>query len=704
MEVEPQKGLRHALGDRPPWRGVNLGGWLLLEPGTAKALFSRHPTESGKEATSEWELMQILRKKGALHELEQHRRTCITKADFLQIRACGLNAVRLPVGYWTVIGPSQGDPFVGPALHLVDRAVRWAEECGLQILLDLHGAPGGESGDAPCGREQPPGQWQWPQWRMEESLRALETLAERYCTSDAVTGIEVCNEPSSTIPASMLCQYYSSAVEIVRGAGMHADQVTVVLPLFQRSSEEFLRVWDKVSDGLHQNVCFDFHYYHCFGHGWNGKTFAQQLRAVQQNARELRKIPAVVGEWSLALGLLAEKCCKLPTEQMRRRFAQAQLAAYKEASHGWFFWNWCDAHGTEWNWQQSFKEGFVHAPKRCRLPSWDGVGEDPLEEDTDPSPPDPTVRFGDAVFLRTFHGRYIDLGGPKECASARWADRGAWQRFTIWPPVDRDVSELLRCRTIVQHGDVVRLLAHTGHFLGIDGGKVTECPDIFSDTSAEFVVHVEGAGKLKHKCAVFLENRANACVVDIDGNGSGKDVSARWKDFGEWQRLAVEKVPEDEGPAAPPKVAPRAAARSAQSPQGAAAERASSSAAASSTAATRTPSQSRKRSPPSPWSTPPSKAHRSTFWSPTAGRAGFDMPQQAVGCRTPEKVKLRRQSCAAAGVGRSPEAPKKRRSLSSTAQVRGASGAMTGQRWPWCRRVSMDSVDASIPTWLLAGA
>lgn len=104
----------------------------------------------------------------------------VTRVDFEKIRDCGLNAVRLPFGYWVALGPRDGEPYAGPALEYIDRALDWAEEYGLQVVLDLHGCPGGESGDAPCGRRQrPEGTWQWQQWDMEMSLKVA--LARRGC-------------------------------------------------------------------------------------------------------------------------------------------------------------------------------------------------------------------------------------------------------------------------------------------------------------------------------------------------------------------------------------------------------------------------------------------------------------------------------------------------------------------------------------------
>ena len=51
-------------------------------------------------------------------------------------------------------------------LEQLDAAVDLVESHDLQLLLDLHGGPGGESGDRPCGRVDP--NWSWEKWRVDE--------------------------------------------------------------------------------------------------------------------------------------------------------------------------------------------------------------------------------------------------------------------------------------------------------------------------------------------------------------------------------------------------------------------------------------------------------------------------------------------------------------------------------------------------------
>lgn len=529
-----------------PWKGVSLGGWLLLEPGPSYPLFEQHLNpENEEQARCEWDIMKILRstrgKREAAEVIQRHRETHITKADFERIRSCGLNAVRLPFGYWVVLGPSPGEPYVGPGLEYIDRAVGWAEECGLQVVLDLHGCPGGESGEAPCGRRQrPEGTWHWKHWRFAQSLEALKVIALRYKAHKCVTGVEVCNEPSNTVPLAQLCRYYYRAADTIRGAGMSASQVAVVLPIFQRPEDIVVKKWHAMTGGRHKNVCFDVHCYHCFENEFNGKTLAQQLRAVHDNAQMLRNYSMVVGEWSLALGCATWSTCGQMTEhEVYRLVGRAQVEAFKEASHGSFFWNWTENDSVEWNFQVAFQQGLLSGPS-LQLPHWEGFGEDPLEEKLHPSPPEPRVLHGDVIYLRVFHGRYVDVEGRQ--VSARWPDKGRWQELTFCLPVNCATKSQAAGKREVRGGDTVRLRTRSGRYLSVGHGVVSAlAPREASAVSTEFVVHAEGSATLKHRGLVYLEHRASGLLLDADEDEEG--IYARWDDRGPWQQFAVEKAP-----------------------------------------------------------------------------------------------------------------------------------------------------------------
>jgi len=70
----------------------------------------------------------------------------------------GLTHIRIPIGYWA-IDVSGGEPYIqGSLLYLIE-AVAWAKEFGLEVMIDLHSAPGSQvSHPARCSRRTPPQQ------------------------------------------------------------------------------------------------------------------------------------------------------------------------------------------------------------------------------------------------------------------------------------------------------------------------------------------------------------------------------------------------------------------------------------------------------------------------------------------------------------------------------------------------------------------
>lgn len=56
-----------------------------------------------------------------------------------------LNHVRIPIGYWAFqVGP--GEPFIQGQLPFLQKAITWAGNHGLKVIVDLHGAPGSQNG------------------------------------------------------------------------------------------------------------------------------------------------------------------------------------------------------------------------------------------------------------------------------------------------------------------------------------------------------------------------------------------------------------------------------------------------------------------------------------------------------------------------------------------------------------------------------
>jgi len=301
----------------------------------------------------------------------------------------------------------------------------------------------------------------------------------------------------------------------------------------------YAKGWQIFSGGVYDNIVFDFHFYHCFGH-WFQKvaTLSDQFRGVVNNGRLLASIPAVVGEWSLGLGhaALSGEFVEISSkENAQALFRQLQIDTYSCASHGWFFWNWMDigGDGTEWDFQKSFIPSVFDSAKV--LPTWDG-DKDPLD-----------IRNGDHIVLRSFHGKCVAITKQGRVQPTTWFknDASDFKILIAGPGPDgfhkgdsRGLGSPIRDGYVVQ-------LQHSNEsgkecFLAIDSHDEVFLKESKSDNdvTTNFIIHVPEENKLRHYGVIFLQSKKTFKLVVSEP----KLMHAKWKeDYGEWQNFCIEK-------------------------------------------------------------------------------------------------------------------------------------------------------------------
>jgi glucan 1,3-beta-glucosidase len=327
-------------------RGVNLGGWLVLEKWMVPHVYR------GSGAQDEYSLSLALGD-SAKTRLQKHRETFITAEDFRWIKNCGLNAVRLPVGYWALEAPK---PYVG-ASDFVDFALDQANQNGLKVVLDLHGAPGSQNGWDHSGRSGEIG-WNKNPDNIKETVRVLASFAQKYGKHPALFGIELLNEPSDQIPVETLKDFYQEAYsEIRKYAG---PEVAVI---FHDSFRAM--AWQNFMKGPdYANVIIDTHLYQLFNQDDSRRSAPEQIvfalnrkAALEQMQQE--ELPTFVGEWSLALpGSSVEDLTSFQGDLLNGAYADTQLLCF-ENTRGWFFWSYKLESKSAWNFRYCVERGWL---------------------------------------------------------------------------------------------------------------------------------------------------------------------------------------------------------------------------------------------------------------------------------------------------------------------------------------------------------
>ena len=170
-------------------RGINLSNWL--KPEGYMFLFDGGPQSPREIETFFNELIGPV---AAQAFWTEYRRNYIAKADIDFIRNSGLNSVRIPLHYKFFLNSKEG-------FALLDPIIDCCRQAGVWVILDLHCAPGGQTGT------NIDDSWGYP-WLYESSPEQQSTIdtwvqiAQHYRDEPTIIGFDLLNEPNPQFPGT----------------------------------------------------------------------------------------------------------------------------------------------------------------------------------------------------------------------------------------------------------------------------------------------------------------------------------------------------------------------------------------------------------------------------------------------------------------------------------------------------------------------
>ncbi|KDQ24837.1 glycoside hydrolase family 5 protein [Pleurotus ostreatus PC15] len=284
-------------------RGVNLGGWLVLEPWITPSFFER---TNNTNVVDEFTLGQLFDRDVALDMLKDHWETWITEDDFIAIKAAGLNHVRIPLGYWSV-PLTESDtryttsvaPYIPGAWPYLLRALNWGRKHNVHVIVDLHGAPGSQNGYDNSGQRTGN-----PQWAVSSNVnRTVEVL--RFIAKNAggmIDVMELLNEPGGFMPsvAAVIRDFWLNGYSAVRDAA--GEDIGVMI------GDAFMGVgnWQNfLTPPQGHGVLMDFHEYQIFSKPELARTWDEHVEFACTHVNTLSTFASsnlwtIIGEWSNA--------------------------------------------------------------------------------------------------------------------------------------------------------------------------------------------------------------------------------------------------------------------------------------------------------------------------------------------------------------------------------------------------------------------
>ncbi|KZT55844.1 glycoside hydrolase family 5 protein [Calocera cornea HHB12733] len=372
-------------------RGVNLGGWLVLEPWITPSIFDN----TGNNAiVDEWTFGQYMDYDTGANILWNHWGSWVQESDFAAIAAAGLNHVRIPIGYWA-FDTSAGEPY----FHLnqydyLKTAVGWAGNYGIKVLVDLHGVPGSQNGYDNSGQRGSP-QWQNNADYVTRTQAVIATMASDFSQSPyagIVTAIELVNEPAGYYSQELLDttrNYYTDTYPIVRNDG---SLVVVIHDAYQ--SFDYWSGFLTESNGGSW-VMMDTHIYQVFDDSELSYTWPEHISSACAHGSQLASndLWTIVGEWTTAstdcatyingrgvgsrydgsygdgnpaigscTGLSGaggdEGTFSSDYKNFMRQFWEAQVTSYEQGA-GWIYWCWKNEQADDWSYSAGLAGGWI---------------------------------------------------------------------------------------------------------------------------------------------------------------------------------------------------------------------------------------------------------------------------------------------------------------------------------------------------------
>ncbi|CAB4267100.1 unnamed protein product [Prunus armeniaca] len=292
--------------------------------------------------------------KKAPQVMREHWDTFIVEDDFHFIKTNGLNAVRIPVGWWIASDPTPPDPYVGGSLLALDKAFLWAQKYGLKVIIDLHAAPGSQNGFEHSASRDGSQEWGQTDENIQQTVDVIDFLTARYARSPSLYAVELINEPFS--PGASLqnvTKFYKAGYAAVR---KHSSTAYVVFS--NRLGPMEPRELFPLATGLKGSV-IDVHYYNLFVSAFDNLTVQQNIDFIHTNrSQELSYVTTsngpltFVGEW------VAEWKVTGATKEDYQRFANAQLEVWGRATFGWAYWTLKNVN-KHWSLEWMIKNGYI---------------------------------------------------------------------------------------------------------------------------------------------------------------------------------------------------------------------------------------------------------------------------------------------------------------------------------------------------------
>ncbi|HEX9252460.1 MAG TPA: cellulase family glycosylhydrolase, partial [Ignavibacteriaceae bacterium] len=191
---------------------------------------------------------------------QTYRNNYVRKADIDSIKSWGFNSIRLPFHYNLFATNTNPPTFINLGFEIIDSLLGWCKQNEIYLILDMHGAPGGQSAE-PISDYNPanPSLWE-SESNKTLTVQIWRKIAERYKDEVWIGGYDILNEPAWNLPQNNqpLRDLYIRITDTIRAVDNN-HLLFIEGNWFATDFNGLTPAWD-------ENMAYSFHKY------WNGNT------------------------------------------------------------------------------------------------------------------------------------------------------------------------------------------------------------------------------------------------------------------------------------------------------------------------------------------------------------------------------------------------------------------------------------------------
>ncbi|MCY4674956.1 MAG: cellulase family glycosylhydrolase [Bacteroidetes bacterium] len=280
-------------------KGMGLGGWLLPEGYMLHISTRSQPTDGPTGIRNQ--MIDLIGERGTDEFFELFREKYVQEKDIAKIKEWGFDHIRLPFHYRLFYNPEL-DTWEEDGFELLDMLLEWCRRHEVNVILDMHAAPGAQNEGGISDSDGEARLWTEPDKYWPQTIKIWREIARRYSDEPLIIGYDLINEP--TVPdeiARSLANLYTRIIDAVQPISPNH--------LFFLEGNWWATSFDEHLRSIPQqrgNVVYSFHHY------WKGAD--QGAIQYLLSMRDEDQVPLYLGEtgensnsWFYALTKVAEE-------------------------------------------------------------------------------------------------------------------------------------------------------------------------------------------------------------------------------------------------------------------------------------------------------------------------------------------------------------------------------------------------------------